>query len=307
MNIVNEPIAAKRKFPIFLADSTGAGIALPGDIALKVSKDGAAFAAANGSTTITARTGGQLGSAIINFAAADWDTVGILGFQITGTGIGLHNLYEDGLLLQATPLALYYGTVQSATSGTVRLGTDASSSDDFYAGSGNQTCLVRVIAGTGAGQFRVAYDYTGSTRALTLLDNWVTQPDATSIVEVLPISAELSSGSITAIQSGLATATALTSAQTDITTIVAQTLRALGLLGDNIIIDGGSGLEGPVFTSDNVCTSARRRQFASKAAADAATYGAANNADSEIARWELAATDISDGQWKKLKNTRSLP
>jgi hypothetical protein len=67
------------------------------------------------------------------------------------------------------------GTAQSGTSNSIRLATSASSVSDTYVGM-----VVRITAGTGAGQSRIIYDYTGSTRDALVVPNWNTAPDNTS-------------------------------------------------------------------------------------------------------------------------------
>jgi hypothetical protein len=102
MYILNESTAAKRKVPVFLVDGAGNGIAgQAGAVTMKISKNGAAWAAPAGGTTISEITGGQPGSYILNFAAGDFDTLGLLQYQITGTGL---RLFQDSIQIE-DPLA----------------------------------------------------------------------------------------------------------------------------------------------------------------------------------------------------------
>lgn len=70
----------------------------------------------------------------------------------------------------------------SGTATTVVLPSGASAVDDFYNGF-----LVVISGGTGIGQARRVFDYTGASRTVTIAtgDDWDTTPDATSIVLLL--------------------------------------------------------------------------------------------------------------------------
>lgn len=72
------------------------------------------------------------------------------------------------------------GTAQAGAAGTITLAAGASASNDFYNG-----CLVRIISGTGSGQRRWITDYVGATKVATVDSNWITNPDNTSVYEVL--------------------------------------------------------------------------------------------------------------------------
>jgi len=63
---------------------------------------------------------------------------------------------------------------ETATAGTV------SAVDDAY-----NEAWVYISSGTGSGQLRQCSDYVGDTRVLTVSESWSTQPDATSVIEVL--------------------------------------------------------------------------------------------------------------------------
>lgn len=75
---------------------------------------------------------------------------------------------------------LNYGTAQAGAAGTITLAAGASSTDDFY----NNT-LVQITGGTGVGQARFISDYVGSTRVANVNENWITNPDNTSVYAVL--------------------------------------------------------------------------------------------------------------------------
>ena len=90
----------------------------------------------------------------------------------------------SGHLTQGTFGELFAGvranTAQAGGASTITLDASASATDDFYNG-----CLVKIVAGTGAGQRRWISDYVGSTKVATVDSAWVTNPDNTSKFVVL--------------------------------------------------------------------------------------------------------------------------
>lgn len=72
-------------------------------------------------------------------------------------------------------------TAQAGAAGTITLDAGASATDDFY----NDAWVV-LVGGTGAGQIRLASDYVGVTKVLSVAPNWTTAPDVTSVFIVLP-------------------------------------------------------------------------------------------------------------------------
>lgn len=67
-----------------------------------------------------------------------------------------------------------------STSTTAVLDASASSTNDWY-----NNCILRVIAGTGAGQSRLVQSYVGSTKTATMGSAWITTPDDTSVFQVM--------------------------------------------------------------------------------------------------------------------------
>jgi hypothetical protein len=67
------------------------------------------------------------------------------------------------------------GLAAAATSTTITLDSDASTTDDYY----NEQ-VIHIDAGTGAGESRVITDYVGSTKVATVSRAWFTTPDTTS-------------------------------------------------------------------------------------------------------------------------------
>jgi hypothetical protein len=69
---------------------------------------------------------------------------------------------------------------QAGAAGTITLDASASATDDFYLDQ-----LVAIVGGTGVGQVRLISDYVGSTKVASVVPNWVTNPDATSIFHLI--------------------------------------------------------------------------------------------------------------------------
>lgn len=84
----------------------------------------------------------------------------------------------------AEPLAQYLGTAQAGGNNTITLSaTNSPGTDNLVNGS-----VVRLIAGTGAGQARVILSYVSSTKVATVGRNWVTNPDSTSVYYIYGLS-----------------------------------------------------------------------------------------------------------------------
>lgn len=72
-------------------------------------------------------------------------------------------------------------TAAAGANGSITLDASASATNDLYNGL---WCVL--IGGTGAGQARLASDYDGGTKVLTVVPNWITNPDNTSVFALLP-------------------------------------------------------------------------------------------------------------------------
>lgn len=68
------------------------------------------------------------------------------------------------------------GTAQAGAAGTITLAAAASATDNLY-----RREMVRIVSGTGQGQARVITGYVGSTKVATIDENWITNPDSTSV------------------------------------------------------------------------------------------------------------------------------
>ena len=80
-----------------------------------------------------------------------------------------------------TGYRLNVGTATAGTANTITLDSGASAVDDYY-----NNLSVFITSGTGSGQLRTVSDYVGSTKVATVSVNWTTNPDNTSVNEVMP-------------------------------------------------------------------------------------------------------------------------
>ena len=72
------------------------------------------------------------------------------------------------------------GTAQAGAATAITLASGASAVDDYY-----NSMTVYISSGTGNGQFKTITDYVGSTKVATV-STWTTNPDNTSVYEVMP-------------------------------------------------------------------------------------------------------------------------
>lgn len=72
------------------------------------------------------------------------------------------------------------GTAQGGTAISITLAAGASATNGLY-----DPGLVRIISGTGAGQTRTIIDYNGTSKVATVDKDWRTNPDATSVYEII--------------------------------------------------------------------------------------------------------------------------
>lgn len=126
-------------------------------------------------TTVTGFTRGNLYIAQVNNAGAspvDQERE----FQY-GDADGDLSVTADGLAYAAT--IVRRSTAQAGAAGTITLDASASAVDSFYRGAS-----IIILSGTGAGQQRLISAYVGSTKVASVLPNWTTNPDSTSIFAV---------------------------------------------------------------------------------------------------------------------------
>jgi hypothetical protein len=77
--------------------------------------------------------------------------------------------------------SLFSGTATAGAASTITLPAGASAIDSFY-----NNALLFISGGTGVGQSRTITTYVGATRVATVSPAWVTVPDATSVVAIVP-------------------------------------------------------------------------------------------------------------------------
>jgi hypothetical protein len=94
--------------------------------------------------------------------------------EVTTDAAGVIQSYYK---IQVTPgIPLSGGTAQGGGSDYIDLSADEPAVDDYF----NRLALVKILAGTGAGQQKAITDYVGSSRRATFQGTWTTNPDATS-------------------------------------------------------------------------------------------------------------------------------
>jgi hypothetical protein len=79
------------------------------------------------------------------------------------------------------PAILEAGTAQAGAVGSITLDAQASAVNNTYVDA-----WIMITAGTGIGQTRVIGVYNGTTKVATVVPNWTTTPDGTSVYQVIP-------------------------------------------------------------------------------------------------------------------------
>jgi hypothetical protein len=112
-------------------------------------------------------------SAVDEIVDAVWDEL------LTGS---THNIKNSAgkRLREVTNSVIDSGTAQAGGPASITLASTASTTDGIYDPS-----VVRISAGTGAGQARMIIQYIGATRVASVDRDWRVAPDATSEYEVL--------------------------------------------------------------------------------------------------------------------------
>jgi hypothetical protein len=80
------------------------------------------------------------------------------------------------------PGLLEAGVAQAGAAATITLDATASGTTDIYKNN-----FVAITGGTGVGQTRLIGGYVGGTKVATILPNWTTIPDSTSVYMILPM------------------------------------------------------------------------------------------------------------------------
>lgn len=80
------------------------------------------------------------------------------------------------------PTGWRQNTAAGGAAGSITLDAAASAVNDFYKYS-----LIMILSGTGAGQARVCIGYVQATKVATVVPNWTTNPDNTSVFATMPL------------------------------------------------------------------------------------------------------------------------
>lgn len=179
-------------------------------IAVRISKNGAATAAGGGTCTEVDSTN-MPGVYYYTCATGDIDTLGQLILDVTHASqepreivvqIVAYDPFDSaalGLANIALPLA---GTASAGGASTITL-VGGVATDNYYKGQ-----LVRITGGTGIGQARAIASYVGSTKVATVNRAWVTNPDSTSVFQVLSTDDFLQATDVSSISGAAITRTA---------------------------------------------------------------------------------------------------
>lgn len=193
---------------------------------------------------------------------------------------------------------LSQGLAQGGAASSVTLKATESAVTDFYRG-----VWIHLTSGTGANQSRLCTAYNGTTKVATVDTAWATNPDNTTVYEIMT-GADVSIGSSVVttdvnVIKWLGVAPAQLGAIGGIPLITAVGQGPGGTLKPNSIIDS-------YVYSTGKPTSWRVRAFATKTACDAAVAGHADGTDSEIEREKYTATYNVDGTLASLKRDKEL-
>ena len=194
----------------------------------------------------------QIGSIAGKSANTNEEKAFVLTTAMTGTGANVGkvrvqfksdgadvavDLNTDRILCEYTSVAserliLHTGLAQAGATNTVTLDSGANATDDYY-----NHARVLVAGGTGSEQERIIVDYNGTTKVATIAPPWITQPDTTSVLEILPGTVHAETNSKT-VKVGLAqTATSSTITLSTDASSVDDFYN-----DDALIIDAGTGI-----------------------------------------------------------------
>lgn len=209
----------------------------------KVSKDGGALANLTTLPTVEP-SGGVMVKISLSATEMDADNVTVVGIDASGAEWAsvvlniatvanrIDDLAADIAAVATNVDPIRTGTLQGGAISGVTLDTGANATDDYYVGN-----WVRILSGTGAGQVRLIYDYTGATKVALVAPAFITAPASDSTYAILPASyvlgalalsanavtaAALSTDAIAEIQAGLALAADLATVDANVDTLVAS-------------------------------------------------------------------------------------
>ena len=152
------------EFPLY--DSAGALKSGASGLDSEISIDGAGFADCAAEATEI----GSTGIYYLDLSTTETTMLNSAVVQIKGSDVRTHVvqlvLDQDVRMRKA----------QAGAAGTITLDASASAKDDLFNG-----LACEILSGTGVGQTRLVYDYVGSTKVASIVPNWTTNPDSTSI------------------------------------------------------------------------------------------------------------------------------
>jgi hypothetical protein len=178
-------VEAEISFPLIVKDGTDVLTADPGfEVAdVRLGKDGAAFQNSANNPEYVGRGIAKLVLTVAEMTAARI-SIGI-------TDQTAPKDYEDQSVLISTygaanaehKLFLHLGTAAGASTSTITLDAAANGADDDIYNNN----VVRIVAGTGAGQSRQIIAYNSSTKVATVSGNWIVTPDTTSVFDIVDL------------------------------------------------------------------------------------------------------------------------
>ncbi len=111
--------------------------------------------------------------AAVEIAAAVWDRV------LTGATHNIATSAGRRLRQLAAAVVLTEGVAQAGANGSITLAAGENANNSWY-----QHALIILTDGTGAGQARSIHDYTGSSKVVDVVPDWVTNPAAGTTYEI---------------------------------------------------------------------------------------------------------------------------
>lgn len=140
-----------------------------------VAQEASLFDPASDSVQVDVSTANSAGGLLASAADSVWEEVltGATHNTATSAGRRLRGIGSD---------VITTGTAQRGGATYIVLASAESEADDFYKGH-----IIKIIAGTGLHQEKSIHDYTGSTDSITLHhgDNWITNPDGSSVYDII--------------------------------------------------------------------------------------------------------------------------
>lgn len=243
---------------------------------VRLAKNGADFAQKN---EASAATHDESGYYDIDLDTTDTNTAGVLTLAVSESGALPVRMDFQVVPISVFPEAKRRNTAQAGAAGTITLDASASATNDEFTGD-----IIVIVGGTGATQWRIITDYVGSTKVATIEPNWLTNPDNTSVFEIL--ASPPSAGLETAVSDGLTNYGAATSS--DIST-------SIGGLNDISTADVNAQVVDALATDTYAEPAAVPAATATLAAKVGWLYALARNKMTQTADTQTLRNDADDG------------